>query len=178
MGGPALQAIGSRRSGTRLNSWAGARRTGPLPSCLLHIHITIFMHPLPCTKAPVFPSCFVSALFLHVCLLLHTDFCPNVHAYCAHTSLFFMHGNHTTFLCSLFEVCGSWNCLLSFQWHKSTVKQYSKTAKCCYSTLLKIKFPKGGFCRNAVEEPFSVPQRYFQWTVLRRNMFFLVWRTF
>jgi len=44
-----------------------------------------------------------------------------------------------------------------------TIKHYSKTAKCCYSTFLKIKFPKGEIiCRNPIEETFSVPQRNFQ----------------
>ncbi len=46
-----------------------------------------------------------------------------------------------------------------------------------YLTLFKIKVPKGIFHSDAVGELFLVRQRTFQWTVLKRTIFFLLWRT-
>lgn len=42
---------------------------------------------------------------------------------------------------------------------------------CAFSALLKIKIPKGSFLSNAIEEPFLVPQKTFQATVIKRTIF-------
>jgi len=45
-------------------------------------------------------------------------------------------------------------------------------------TLLRIKVPKECFHSYSIEEPFLVPKWTFQWTVLKRTIFFLVWKIF
>jgi len=42
----------------------------------------------------------------------------------------------------------------------------------------KIKVPKGEVCSDAIKEPFLVPHRTLQRTVLERIIFFLVIREF
>ncbi len=56
--------------------------------------------------------------------------------------------------------------------HKVPIRIVSRTTrKFLIYTLLKIKVPKGWFHSDATEEPFLVPQRTFQWRVLKRTNF-------